>query len=138
MQLDSAIVRAETARLWQSLPELTSLTQPELKPGTTLTNRSALAALQFVAAYNATPMRSLFPVTSVAVTGPETFELRGPSGRSVEILDRDFERQLARWESLHRYTESKGVAYEWAGISHTNNIPVRPVSSTPEPPARHP
>jgi hypothetical protein len=51
--------------------------------------------------------------------------LQTAQGHAVEVLDRGFDRQLARWELLHRTCQSNRWHYTWLDLSPTNNLPIR-------------
>jgi len=52
----------------------------------------------------------------------------------VKLLDRDFERQLARWESLHRFCRDHRYGYESLNLSPTNNVAIRLIQLAALPP----
>lgn len=125
MPLDPRIVRPETVRLWRSLPELAGLGEREIVPGVTITNRPALAALQFLAAFQATPMNGLVGIGRIDASEPEILQVKTVQGHTVRFLDTGFVRQLARWELIHRTCETNRANYAWLDLSPTNNVPLR-------------
>jgi len=135
MPLDPRIVRPETVRLWRSLPELAGVGEREVVPGVTITNRPARAALQFLAAFQATPMNGLVSISRVDSSEPEILQVTTVQGHTVRLLETGFPRQIARWELIHRTCETNRVNYAWLDLSPTNNVPLRlaPLAMIPSP-----
>lgn len=125
LRLEPRFVRPETVRLWRSLPELAGIAEREIVPGVTITNRSALAALQFLAAFNGTPMNGIVGVNRIDASEPEIIQVTTVQGHTVRFLDHGFDRQLARWELTHRTCESNRVNYVSLDLSPTNNVALR-------------
>ncbi len=130
MPLDRAIVRAETASGWRQLPEVTGIVGGEILPGNDLTNQLAHAALQFLKTFNSTAMAREVQIQSIDLTEPELLKLKTVQGHAVEVLDRGFERQLARWEMLHKTCATKRIGYDWLDLSPSNNVPIHLVQLT--------
>lgn len=135
MPLDRSVVRPETAAAWQALPEITGIHPREILPGNDVTNQLARAALSFLGAFGSSDMAGLVKLASVDVSEPEIIQLRTTQQQVVKLLDRGFERQLARWELLHQTCRTNRVAYEWIDLSPTNNVPIRLVPLAVLPPA---
>lgn len=127
MPLDQSIVRPETVQIWQRLPEITGLNPAEIVPGRDLTNRVALAAMDFVAAFNASTMKQLVQIGYVDVSDAEVLHVQTLQGQKVDLLDQGFARQLARWRAIHEYCYSKRASYSWIDLSPTNYIPIKAV-----------
>ncbi len=125
MPLEQRIVRPETVRLWGKLPELAGVDPREIVPGVTITNQAARAALRFLATFHSTPMNGMVGISRLDPTEPEVLEVTTVQGHTVKFLDTGFERQLARWELVHRTCESNRVSYAWLDMSPTNHVPIR-------------
>jgi cell division septal protein FtsQ len=133
MPLDASIVRPETVQVWQRLAVLTGINEREIIPGNEVTNRLAHAALNLIAVFNTSAMSGQVTLTGIDVSQPEVIELTTAEGQRIEVLDHDFERQLARWAAIHAECSSQHVRYAWIDLSPTNNIPMRivPLASVP-------
>jgi len=138
MPLDGAIVRPETVLGWQRLVEITGISEREIVPGRDLTNQLARAALEFIASFSSSSMSRLVQLAAIDVSEPEVLHLKTLQGRTVEVLDRGFDQQLARWEVIHRMCQSNQVAYTWLDLSPTNNLPLRIAPLASVAPLNHP
>jgi hypothetical protein len=72
-------------------------------------------------------MSRLVQLASVDVSEPEILHVTTTGGNHVEVLGADFDRQLARWESIHRLCAARQFNYPWLDLSPTNNLPLRVV-----------
>lgn len=127
MPLDQSIVRPETIQIWQRLPEITGLNPIEIVPGKDLTNRVAVAAMEFINSFNTSPMKQLLQIGYIDVSDSEVLHVHMLQGQKVDLLDRDFARQLARWQAIHEYCYARRTGYSWIDLSPTNNIPIKAV-----------
>jgi hypothetical protein len=134
MPLDRTVVRPETAAAWQDLPEITGIHQREILPGNDVTNQLARAALSFLGAFGSSDMAGLVKLASIDVSEPEILGLRTTQQQFVKLLDRDFERQLARWAALHRFCHDHRYGYESLNLSPTNNVAIRLIQLAALPP----
>lgn len=125
MALDQTIVRPETVQSWLRLPQITGLDERRVIPGSDLTNDLARAALDFLDAFNDSPMKRLVQIAGIDLSAPDILHVRTTRGSAVDLLDRGFPRQLARWEAIHNRCVSDHVGYAWLDLSPTNNIPLR-------------
>lgn len=127
MTLNPAIVRRETEAAWQQLPWLMSTNMTDVITGPVLERPQVLAALEFIRAYRRADIRRSVEVTTINVDDPHVLRLGTTTGSEVVVLNESFDRQLARWRSVHDWLFERRHTYQWMDLSVSNNIPVHPL-----------
>ena len=125
MILNTNIVRRETASAWNNLPRLTTTNYNGVFSAPDLRNPQIKAALKFVQAFETAEIRHDLSVESIDIDDEFVLRVSVSNGAVVDVLNKDFERQLARWKVIHRRLAGDRQVYEWIDLSVTNHVPVR-------------
>lgn len=110
----------------EDLPTLIGITATDLAPGRHLDTPQVRAALEFVQAFDRSPMMGLADVVRVDVSAPETLQVTTGQGSVVTLALHDFDQQLRRWRDIY----DQGVRQGQGNISTLDlavphNIPVQ-------------
>ncbi len=126
---------APVAQTNDFLPLITGLNQNELVPGRRLDSAQARSALQFVAAFEQSPMSGLVDLQSLSVSAPEILEVTTGDGSEVTLSLQDFDRQLRRWREIYTRVQKLGKKLATLDLSVRDHIPARLVEGPSAAPA---
>lgn len=130
MELDSKIVRRETARAWDNLPWLTTTNLNPVFAVPDLRKPHVVAALDFISSFNSAQIRKNLKIEKIDIDDDYVLRVSVSNGATVEILNEKFDRQLARWNVVHHTLFTQRESYTWIDLSVSNNVPVHRVSLT--------
>lgn len=128
------IIQAEAA-----LPMLAGITAVGIAPGHQMENPNVLAALRFLALFDAAPIAAEADVTSVDVAVPGLLTVLTSRGAQITLVPDRFEHQLQQWFGVHLRSLELRRAIGTLDLSVANNPPLRWIDfspSTNEPPVR--
>jgi len=119
----------------ESLPLLRGINASTLQPGRRLTAPQVQAALQFLVAFEQSPMAGLAELKQVDVSSPEVLVVTTGQGSEVTFGVNDFERQLRRWHAIFESGRKTGTAIGTLDLAVTNNVPLHWLEASALPPA---
>ena len=119
----------------ESLPLLRGINANTLQPGRRLTAPQVQAALQFLVAFEQSPMAGLADLKQVDVSSPEVLMVTTGQGSEVTFGLTDFEQQLRRWHAIFESGRKTGNAIATLDLAVTNNVPLRWLEASAVPPA---
>jgi cell division septal protein FtsQ len=109
----------------ESLPAISGINANTLQPGRRLIAPQVQAALQFLVAFEESPMAGLVDLKRVDVTAPEVLVLTTGQGSEVTFGLTDFDQQLRRWHAIFKAGRKAGNAIGTLDLAVTNNVPLR-------------
>lgn len=127
MNLNTNIVRRESALAWNQLPWLATTNYNGVFSAPDLRNPQIKAALRFIEMFEKAEIRNEIKIEKVDIDDKYILRVSVSNGATVDILSGDFERQLARWKVIHTTLSRRNESYSWMDLSVTNHVPVRRV-----------
>lgn len=125
MNLNTNIVRRESALAWDNLPWLTTTNLNGVFTEPNLRNPQVAAALEFISSFNASEIRRNLKIDKIDIDDEYVLRVSVSNGATVEILSENYGRQLARWQSIHtNLLMGRKESYTWMDLSVSNNVPV--------------
>jgi hypothetical protein len=119
----------------EALPVICGVSPQALQLGRRLTAPQIQAALQFLGAFQQSPMAGLVDVRRVDVSAPEVLVVTTGQGSEVTFGLTDFERDLRRWQTVFELGQKTGGAIATLDLAVTNNTPLRWMEASALPPA---
>ena len=119
----------------EPLPLLRGINANTLQPGRRLTAPQVQAALQFLVAFEQSPMAGLVDLKQVDVSSPEVLVVTTGQGSEVTFGLTDFDQQLRRWHAIFESGRKTGNAIGTLDLAVTNNVPLRWLEASAVPPA---
>ena len=107
------------------LPFIDGINLSELVPGKRVDSAQARAALQFIAAFEESPMSSLVDLRQIDVSSPDILQETTGSGSEVTVSIQDLDRQLRRWQEIHTQGQRLGKKIVTLDLSVRDHIPAR-------------
>ncbi len=117
------------------LPVISGINPSELQPGHQVANAQARAALQFVVAFDQSPMAGVVDLKRVDVASPQVLVVTTGQGSEITFGLANYEQQLARWRDIFDKTQKFGKAIATLDLAISNNIPARWIEASALPPA---
>ena len=100
LPLDPRERATSTSQSDEPLPLLRGINASTLQPGRRLAAPQVQAALQFIVAFEQSPMAGLVDLKRVDVSSPEVLVVTTGQGSEVTFGLTDFEQQLRRWHAI--------------------------------------
>jgi cell division protein FtsQ len=119
----------------EPLPALWGVNVNSLLPGRRLTAPQVQAALQFLVAFEQSPMAALVDIKRVEVSSPGVLVVATEQGGEVTLGLTDFDQQLRRWHAIFEAGRKAGNAIGTLDLAVTNNVPLRWLEASAMPPA---
>jgi cell division septal protein FtsQ len=119
----------------EQLPLISGINANELQAGRRLDAVPVQAALQLIAAFDASPMAGLVDLKRVDVCTPETLVVTTGQGSEVVFGLSDLEQQLRRWRAVYELGQRMNKAIGTLDLAVTNNNPARWLEASAVPPA---
>jgi cell division septal protein FtsQ len=119
----------------EPLPAIGGINANMLQPGRRLTAPQVQAALQFLVAFEQSPMAGLVDIKRVDVSSPEVLVVTTAQASEVTFGLADFEQQLRRWHAIFESGRKTGNAIGTLDLAVTNNVPLRWLEASAVPPA---
>ena len=109
----------------EPLPAISGINANTLQPGRRLTAPQVHAALQFLVAFEESPMAGLVDLKRVDVSSQEVLVVTTGQGSEVTFRLTDFDQQLRRWRAIFEAGRKAGNAIGTLDLAVTNNVPLR-------------
>ena len=119
----------------EPLPLLRGINANTLQPGRRLTAPQVQAGLQFLVAFEQSPMTGLADLKELDVSSPEVLVVTTGQGSEVTFGLTDFEQQLRRWHAIFESGRKTGNAIGTLDLAVTNNVPLHWLEASAIPPA---
>jgi hypothetical protein len=119
----------------EPLPLLRGVNPNTLQPGRRLTAPQVQATLQFLVAFEQSPMTGLADLKQVDLSSPEVLVVTTGQGSEVTFGLTDFEQQLRRWHTIFESGRKTGNAIGTLDLAVTNNVPLHWVEASAISPA---
>jgi cell division septal protein FtsQ len=122
------------------LPELIGIPANELRLGKQVQSPGVIAALNWIATLDQSPMVDLVTIRDVDVSIPNLLLVSTLEGAFVTFGLSDFETQIGRWQLVSDHARRHGKAVSSLDLSVSNNVPVTWIEAnllpppTPKPP----
>jgi len=117
------------------LPVISGINPTELQPGHRLAGSQVQAALQFVVAFEQSPMAGLVDLRRVDVSSAQVLAVTTGQGSEITFGLTDYERQLGRWHEIFEKAQKYGKAIASLDLAITNNIPATWLEASTLPPS---
>lgn len=127
--------RAAPAPPSEPVPLLCGLSASEIQVGRRVESPAVQAALQFLQAFEHSPMQPLVDVRRVDVSARNVLILTTGQGSEITLGLRDPDHQLRRWRQIHDATQRAGKAIAKLDLAVSNNVPALLVDSSTLPAA---
>jgi hypothetical protein len=124
-----------TSQSDEPLPLLRGINANTLQPGRRLPAPQVQAALQFLVAFEQSPMTGLADLKQVDVSSPEVLVVTTGQGSEVTFAWTDFEQQLRRWHTIFESGRKIGNVIGTLDLAVTNNVPLHWLEASAIPPA---
>ncbi|HRI16193.1 MAG TPA: FtsQ-type POTRA domain-containing protein [Verrucomicrobiota bacterium] len=129
------VLEAEAA-----LPNLVGIGLTGIVSGSRFSDARVLAALKLLTTFERSPLITMADVVEVDVSDSSSLTLLTRGGSKITVAnERDFDRQLTEWYSVHQFGLRQGLAISSLDLSVTNHPPLRwadPGTVVPEPVSR--
>jgi cell division septal protein FtsQ len=131
---------AATAQPAGQLPLITGVRPADVQSGRRIDLPEVQAALQWIAAFEQSPMAGLVELRRVDVSAPNTLVVTTGQGSEVTFGLRNLDLQLRRWQEIFDMGQKLNRAIATLDLAVTNNIPARwlEASAVPAGPVRVP
>lgn len=106
----------------------------EVQVGHRLTVPQVQAALQFLSAFDQSPMQGLVDIKRIDTSAPEVLTVTTSQGSEIVFGTSNFEQQLRRWQVIQQEGQKLGRAVASLDLAVTNNIPARWLEASAFPP----
>jgi len=117
-----------------SLP-IIALPGGEIQVGRRIAAPQVQAALQFLVAFDQSPMQGLTDITRIDTTAPDVLTVTTGQGSEIVFALSNFEQQLRRWRVIQEAGQHLGKVLATLDLAVTNNIPARWIEATSLPPS---
>ncbi len=106
----------------------------EVQVGRRITAPQVQAALQFLLAFDQSPMQGLVDIKRIDTSTPEILTVTTAQGSEIVFGLTNFEQQLRRWQVIQQEGQKLGRAVASLDLAVTNNIPARWLEASAFPP----
>ncbi len=120
------------------LPAVSGVNPHDLHPGRRIESPAVQSALQFILAFDRSPMAGLVELHRIDAGASGVLVATTAQGSEVTIGLHDFARQLLRWREIHDAGTRLQQTIATLDLAVTNNIPVRWVDNRFTPPSPAP
>jgi len=117
----------------ESLPVI-SIDSGDVQVGHRIASPPVQAALQFLLAFDQSPMEGLADIKRIDTSAPEVLTVTTGQGAEIVFGPTNFEQQLRRWQVIQDAGQHLGKALANLDLAVTNNIPARWVEASSVPP----
>lgn len=125
LPLDSRQRATQFSQPPDPLPVIGGINANTLQPGRRLLAPQIQAALQFLVAFEQSPMSGLVDLKRVDVSAPEALVVTTVQGNEVTFGQTNFEQQLRRWHAIFELGRKTGSEIATLDLAITSNIPLR-------------
>ncbi len=117
----------------EALPVI-SLPSTDVQVGSRIAAPQVQAALQFLVAFEQSPMQGLADVKRIDTCSPGVLTVTTSQGSEVVFGLTDFDQQMRRWQVIQDAGQQYGKAIATLDLAVTNNIPARWLEASAVPP----
>ncbi len=117
----------------ESLPIIS--VRGDVQVGRRVTVPQVQAALQFLLAFDESPMQGLVDIKRIDTSAPEVLTVTTGQGSELVFGLTNFEQQLRRWQAIQEKGQRLGKALATLDLAVTNNIPAHWVEASTVPPS---
>lgn len=107
------------------LPVITGLNVAQLQAGHCVTQPQAQTALQFITAFNRSPMAGLADLRALDVSAPGVLVATTGQGGEITFGLQNLPQQLGRWREIYDQARSRGKVIVSLDLAAVNNVPLR-------------
>ena len=108
----------------ESLPVITIPNSLAVQPGRAIESRQVRAALQFLLAFERSPMSGLVDVQRIDTAEPEVLVVSNSNGSEITFGLSGFDESLACWQRAFEYAQKNNRAIGTLDLAVTNNPPL--------------
>lgn len=117
------------------LPVISGLNFSELQPGRRVESAQVQSALEFIAAFQNSPMANLVDLRRIDVSSPQVLVATTGQGSEITLGLDGFDRQLARWQVIYQLGLNMNKVIATLDLAVPNNIPARWLEASAVPPS---
>jgi cell division septal protein FtsQ len=117
------------------LPVISGINVSELQPGRKVESAQARAALQWIAAFENSPMAGQADLKRIDVSAPEVLVVTTGQGSEITFGLDHFDQQLLRWQQIHELGLKMNKVIATLDLAVPNNIPARWLEANTVPPS---
>lgn len=120
-------------------PTLVGVNLNEVQPGRRVESPQFQAALDFLLAFERSPMAGLVDIQRIDISAPEVLQVATGQGSQITFSVKDFDQQLRRWREVADSGQRLGKALATLDLAIPNNVPATWLdASDPVPPPAKP
>jgi POTRA domain-containing FtsQ-type protein len=119
------------------LPVIIGIKQTDLLLGRKVACAQAYPALQFISAYERSPMSALVDLAAIDISSPQVLEVTTTQGSRITFAIGAFDIQLRRWQETYERAQRSGWAIGTLDLSVSNNIPATWLNASTVPQVPH-
>jgi cell division septal protein FtsQ len=119
----------------EPLPVISGMNSTEVQAGRRIALPQVQAALQFLVAFEHSPMANLTEIKRIDVSSSDVLSVTTGQGGEVILGPMNFEQQLRRWQVIQDSGLRLGKAVSSLDLAVTNNVPVRWLEASALPPS---
>ena len=108
----------------ESLPVITIPNSLAVQPGRAIESRQVRAALQFLLAFERSPMGGRVDVQRIDTTEPEVLVVTNSDGSEITFRVNGFDESLRRWQRAFEFAQKNNRAIGTLDLAVTNNAPL--------------
>jgi cell division septal protein FtsQ len=123
--LDPRVCTVPLAQINPQLPVIAGVNYFQLQAGRRIELPQVQAALQFVDAFDRSPMAGLVGLQRVDVSAPGVIVVTTGQGSEVTFGLDNFDQQLLRWQQIYNFGLQQQKSIASADLAVANNVPVR-------------
>lgn len=126
--------RSGPAHTNDHLPFLMGVSPQDLRPGRVVESTQARAALQFIEAFERSPMAGIVDLKQIDAGLPGILQVLTEQASEVIVGLGDVDAQLRRWHAVYEHGRKSGKHMAWVDLSVSNNVPARWLEASLLPP----
>ena len=130
LPLDPSQCASAPAQPPDSLPIISVPNPLDLQPGRTNDSSQVQAALQFLVAFERSPMSGLVQIKRLDTSAGDVLVVTTDEGSEVTFGLSDFDQPIRRWQRIFVLGQKQNRAFATLDLAVTNNIPLVPETGT--------
>ena len=107
----------------KSLPVITGVGETTFRPGDVVPSPRILAALQWIRAFQNSPMTGQVDLRAIDVSSETSLLVSTEQANEISFAYRDFEGQLTRWSRIHNFAHRQNLTIALLDLVVTNYVP---------------
>jgi cell division septal protein FtsQ len=117
------------------LPVLSGIYVSDLQPGRKVESAQVRAALQWIEAFESSPMAGLVDLKSLDVSTADVLGITTGQGSTITFGLINFEQQLSRWQAVHELGIKMNKVIATLDLAVSNNVAARWLEASTVPPS---